>query len=115
MPTSIVKLNIFETCASSLFFLFHFTGISHSNAWPGTASNLNIYNHPYHPYPYLWLYFTFISVEVRVLSLPHFTLCNLSFVPRWFKCNFTLLKGFNIEYILIVRSRLEIDEKHGEW
>jgi hypothetical protein len=40
IPTSIVKLNICETCASSLFFLFHFTGMSHSNAWPGTASIL---------------------------------------------------------------------------
>jgi hypothetical protein len=38
IPTSIVKLNIRETCASSLFFLFHFTGMNHNNAWPGTAS-----------------------------------------------------------------------------
>jgi hypothetical protein len=39
IPTGIGKLNIFETWASSLFLLFHVTGISHSNAWPGTASN----------------------------------------------------------------------------
>jgi hypothetical protein len=39
IPTGIGKLNIFETWASSLFWLFHVTGMSHSNAWPGTASN----------------------------------------------------------------------------
>jgi hypothetical protein len=49
-----------------------------------------------------------IALVIRALG-------NLSFVPRWFKCNFTLLKEFNIEYILIVRSRLEVDKKHGEW
>jgi hypothetical protein len=27
--------------ARSLFFLFHLTTLSHSNAWPGTASNNN--------------------------------------------------------------------------
>jgi hypothetical protein len=31
-----VKLYILETCAFS--FLFHLTRLSHSNAWPGTAS-----------------------------------------------------------------------------
>ena len=35
LPTSVIQLNIFETCA---FFLFHLTRMSHSNAWPGTAS-----------------------------------------------------------------------------
>jgi ATP-dependent DNA helicase PIF1 len=40
IPTGIGKLNIFETWASSLFLLFHVTGLSHSNAWPGTASML---------------------------------------------------------------------------
>jgi hypothetical protein len=40
---------------------------------------------------------------------------NLSFMPWRFKLNFTLLKVFNIEYILIVRSRLVVDKKHWEW
>jgi hypothetical protein len=48
------------------------------------------------------------ALAVRALS-------NLSFVLWWFKFNFTLLKEFNIKYILIVRGRLEIDKKHGEW
>jgi hypothetical protein len=49
-----------------------------------------------------------IALAIRALG-------NLSFVPWWFKFNFTLLKEFNIKYILIVRSRLEVGEKHGEW
>jgi hypothetical protein len=49
-----------------------------------------------------------IALAIRALG-------NLSFVLSWFKCNFTLLKEFNIKYILIVKSRLEVDEKYGEW
>jgi hypothetical protein len=40
---------------------------------------------------------------------------NLSFVLWWLKFNFTLLKEFNIKYILIVRGRIEDYKKHGEW
>jgi hypothetical protein len=46
-----------------------------------------------------------IALAVRALG-------NLSLVPWWFKFNFALLKEFHIKYVLIVRSRLEIDEKH---
>jgi hypothetical protein len=49
-----------------------------------------------------------VALAIRALG-------NLSFVLWWFKFNFTLLKESNIKYILIVRSRLEVDEKHGDW
>jgi hypothetical protein len=51
-------------------------------------------------------FFCALALAIRALG-------NLSFVPWWFKCNFTMLKEFNIKCILIVRSRLEVDEKHG--
>ena len=38
LPTSVIQLNIFETCA----FFFSITRMSHSNAWPGTASSIII-------------------------------------------------------------------------
>jgi hypothetical protein len=44
------------------------------------------------------------------IALAISALGNLSFMPWRFKLNFTLLKEFNIEYILIVRSRLEVDK-----
>jgi hypothetical protein len=47
-----------------------------------------------------------IALAISVLG-------NLSFMPWRFKLNFTLLKKFNIEYILIVRSRLEVDKNIG--
>jgi hypothetical protein len=37
---------------------------------------------------------------------------NLSFVPGWFKFNFTLDKVFNIEDRLIGACRFQIDKKH---
>ena len=39
LPTSVIQLNIFETCAFFLF-VFHLTRVSHSNSWPGTASTI---------------------------------------------------------------------------
>jgi hypothetical protein len=42
-----------------------------------------------------------IELAIRALS-------NLSFVLWWLKFNFTLLKEFNIKYVLIVRGRFEI-------
>jgi hypothetical protein len=43
------------------------------------------------------------------------TLGNLSFVLLWLKFNFTLLKEFDIKYILIVRGRFEVYKKNGVW
>jgi hypothetical protein len=46
------------------------------------------------------------------------TICalgNLSFVPRWFKFHFTLIKVFNIEDRLIGGCRFQIYKKHSEW
>jgi hypothetical protein len=60
-----------------------------------------------------------VTMECQIfcvtIALAVTALGNLSFVPWRFKCDFTLLKEFNIEYILIVRSRLQVDKKHGEW
>jgi hypothetical protein len=50
-----------------------------------------------------------------LIALAISALGNLSFMPWRFKLNFTMLKEFNIEYILIVRSRLEVNKKHWEW
>jgi hypothetical protein len=47
-----------------------------------------------------------IALAIRALG-------NLSFVLWWFEFNFALLKEINIKYILIVKGRLEVDEKHG--
>jgi hypothetical protein len=49
-----------------------------------------------------------IALAIRALG-------NLSFVLWWLKFNFTLLKEFNIKYILIFRGRFEVYKKHGEW
>jgi hypothetical protein len=65
-------------------------------------------------YPY-WIVMLPRSLEYQVIKYVQIVHWAISFMPWRHKLNFTLLKEFNIEYILIVRSELEVDKKHWKW
>jgi hypothetical protein len=49
------------------------------------------------------------------VALAIYALGNFSFVPGWFKFNFTVVDVYNFEDCVVGGCRFQNNEKHREW